>query len=137
MASYGMEVNHFKIALLGLIRLDSVRLGLKGTIFFRVGEIPSSPKFTFAERLDLVRPRRTIMCLPELSVKKTDKLRPFLNFQLQVTSSYFKFLVIARRHPNRNDPKLSWKSKNLRRAACAPDRPEQDRRRFCHRSLRR
>jgi hypothetical protein len=39
------------------------------------------------------------MCLPELSVKKADKLRPFLNFQLQVTSSYFKFLVIARRHP--------------------------------------
>jgi hypothetical protein len=37
--------------------------------------------------------------LPELSVKKTDKLRPFLNFQLQVTSSYFKFFVIARRHP--------------------------------------
>jgi hypothetical protein len=39
------------------------------------------------------------MWLPELSVKKTDKLRPFLNFQLQVTSSYFKFFVIARRHP--------------------------------------
>jgi hypothetical protein len=48
--------------------------------------------------------------LPELSVKKTDKLRPFLNFQLQVTSSYFKFFVIARRHPNWNHPKLSWKS---------------------------
>jgi hypothetical protein len=52
------------------------------------------------------------MCLPELSVKKTDKLRPFLNFQPQVTSSYFKFLVIARRHPYRNHPKLSWKSKS-------------------------
>jgi hypothetical protein len=36
------------------------------------------------------------MWMPELSVKKTDKLRPFLNFQLQVTSSYFKFFVIAR-----------------------------------------
>jgi hypothetical protein len=39
------------------------------------------------------------MWMPELSVKKTDKLRPFLNFQLQVTSSYFKFFAIARRHP--------------------------------------
>jgi hypothetical protein len=119
------------MALLALIRFDSVRLGLKGTIFFGWARFrravilllqklqpgldrtwPSPEKSVRLDwtRPDLVRPRRTIRCWPELSVKKTDKLRPFLNFQLQVTSSYFKFFVIARRHPIRNHPKLSWKS---------------------------
>jgi hypothetical protein len=56
-----------------------------------------------------IKPRR----LPELSVKKTDKLRAFLDFQLQVTSSYFKLLQVlghCSKTSDQNHPKLSWKS---------------------------
>jgi len=79
--------------------------------------------------------------LPELYVKKSDKSTTLPGSVIQpiffLTFSYLDLPLVFLVQPRRTASELSeiiMEINDLRRVACAPDRPERNRRRFCNRA---